>query len=337
MYDTLRDTITKAKTILVIQAENPDGDSLGSALALEEILCDQGKNVLLYCPVDIPKYLRYAKGWDRVSQEWPNSFDTAIIVDTASETLLERAIIPAQRARLEKVPVLVLDHHQTEGTLQFATIPVVDSTCVATGELIFNVAEALQWPINPQAAEHMIIAIMADSLGLTTPNTTAKSVHAVGKLVEYGASLNEIENRRREFMKKSPEILAYKGKLINRIEYHLDGKLGLIHIPWEEIQQYSDQYNPSMLVLDEIRLVEGIRIGVALKTYPDGKITGKIRANPDTAIAETVAGYFGGGGHIYASGFRVYDDLTTVKHELIGAIDKAIQEYDDAKTSQYSL
>ena len=64
---------------------------------------------------------------------------------------------------------------------------------------------------------------------------------------------------------KSPEILAYKGELIGRIEYFLDGKLALVHIPWNEIQSYSDQYNPSMLVLDEMRLVEGVEAGVAIK------------------------------------------------------------------------
>lgn len=333
MYDKLNDALLSAKTILVIQAENPDGDSLGSALALEEILCDLGKNVLLYCPVDIPKYLRFASGWDRVTQEWPNAFDAAIIVDTASETLLERAIIPEQRARLEKVPVVVLDHHATDGDLQFKVTAVTDNLCVATGELIYKVAKELQWPMNAQAAEHMVIAIMADSLGLTTPNTTANSIRTVAELVELGANVSEIENRRREFMKKSPEILEYKGKLIGRIEYHLDGVLAIIHIPWEEIQAYSDQYNPSMLVLDEMRLVEGVRVGIALKTYPDGKITGKIRANPDAPVAETIAGYFGGGGHMYASGFRVYDDYRIVKHELIGAVDKALQEQSNATTT----
>ena len=58
MYTDAQNLITDAQKILVIQAENPDGDSLGSALALEEILSDIGKVVALYCPVDIPKYLR---------------------------------------------------------------------------------------------------------------------------------------------------------------------------------------------------------------------------------------------------------------------------------------
>jgi phosphoesterase RecJ-like protein len=129
-------------------------------------------------------------------------------------------------------------------------------------------------------------------------------------------------------MKKSPEILAYKGELIGRIEYFLDGKLALVHIPWDDIQQYSDQYNPSVLVLDEMRLVEGVELGVAIKTYPDGKVTGKLRAN--IPIAEQVAGYFGGGGHVYASGFRAYESYDTIVKELIEATDKALKNYGDS-------
>ena len=61
-------------------------------------------------------------------------------------------------------------------------------------------------------------------------------------------------------MKKSPKILEYKGKLIERIEYFLDGRLAIVHVPWEEIQEYSDEYNPGALIGDELRLVEGVDI-----------------------------------------------------------------------------
>jgi phosphoesterase RecJ-like protein len=122
-------------------------------------------------------------------------------------------------------------------------------------------------------------------------------------------------------MRKPADILAYKGDLIGRIEYHLDGRLATVHIPWEDIQTYSDRYNPSVLVLDEMRLVEGVEIAVAIKTYPDGKLTGKIRSNQP--IADQVAGYFGGGGHSYSAGFKVNDTLAAIMPELLTAVTKA--------------
>ncbi len=325
MYDEAKNLIGSAKKIIVIQAENPDGDSLGSSLAIEEILSDIGKKVILYCPVEIPKYMRYINGWDRVVNDFDTSADLAIIIDTTADVLISKVLeVPGVRHYLETHQVLAIDHHVSKSNLSFEHTLLVDEA-VATAEIVYNLAVASNWTINKQAAEDMMIAIMSDSLGLTVQNVTSRTFFIAGKLVELGASNYDIENRRREFMKKSAEILKYKGTLIERIEYMLDGKLALIRIPWEEIQAYSDQYNPSVLVLDEMRLVEGVELGVAIKTYPDGKLTGKLRSN--LPISATVAGYFGGGGHEYAAGFRVYESIDKIIPELIGATDKALKEY----------
>lgn len=327
MFEEAIALVNNAKKIVIIQAENPDGDSLGSSLALEEILGDLGKEVSLYCPVEIPKYMRYIQGWDRIVNDFDTKADLAIIADTSADVLITKVLeTPGVRSFLESHPVLVIDHHtETASTLSFDhTALFVEA--VATSEIIYKLADTAGWPINAQAAENMLVALMSDSLGLTTPNTSPNSFFVAGKLTELGASNSTIEGRRREFMKKSPEILAYKGELLGRIEYFLDGKLALVHIPWEDIQAYSDQYNPSVLVLDEMRLVEGVQLGVAIKTYPDGKVTGKLRGN--LPIAEQVAGYFGGGGHKYASGFRAYEEYDTIVSELVTATDKALKEYE---------
>ncbi|MEO5950380.1 MAG: DHH family phosphoesterase [Candidatus Saccharimonadales bacterium] len=326
MFTEAKTLIDTAKKIIVIQAENPDGDSLGSSLALEEILGDLGKDIILYCPVEIPKYLHYINGWDRVVGDFDTNADIAIIVDTSADVLITKVLeAPGVRSYLESHPVLVIDHHTTKSTLSFDHT-MLASDAVATGQMLYGLATESGWTINQQAAENMLIAMLSDSLGLTTQNVSPETYAVAGKLTALGASSSTIEGRRREFMKKSAEILSYKGELISRIEYLLNGKLAVVHIPWEDIQKYSDQYNPSVLVLDEMRLVEGVEIGVAIKTYPDGKVTGKLRAN--IPIAEQVAGFFGGGGHKYASGFRAYEDYDTIISELVTATDKALRDYD---------
>ena len=330
MYDKACKLINSVKKIIIIQAENPDGDSLGSALALEEILGDLGKEVILYCPVEIPKYMRYINGWDRVVNQFDASCDLAVIVDTVAEVLLTRVLeAPGVRHFFESHPVLVIDHHTTDSNLNFKHTLLAEKA-VATSEIIYRLATNSNWPINQQAAENLLIAIMSDSLGLTVQNVSSRTFFIAGELTDLGASNAVIEKRRHKYMKKSPEILKYKGTLIERIEYFLDGKLALIRIPWKEIQAYSDQYNPSVLVLDEMRLVEGVEVGVAIKTYPDGKLTGKLRSN--LPVSATIASYFGGGGHEYAAGFRIYESIDTIIPELLDASDKTLKGYrDDTK------
>lgn len=323
MFDKPIHLITEAHKIIIIQAENPDGDSLGSSLALEEILGDLGKEVVLYCPVEIPKYMRYIQGWDRVVSDFDTSADLAIIVDTTADVLMSKVLdTPGVRHFLETHDVLVIDHHtETAPNLSFDYELLIEEAPAAS-QVIYHLAQDAGWVINAQAAENLMVALQSDTLGLTTPNVQPESFRVAGELTALGARVATIEERRREFMKKPQEILAYKGRLLERVEYYCDGKLALVRIPFEEIQAYSDAYNPSVLVLDEMRLVIGVELAVAIKTYPDGKLTGKLRSN--SPISADVAGYFGGGGHKYAAGFRVYESEEQVVRELVEATDKAL-------------
>jgi phosphoesterase RecJ-like protein len=195
----------------------------------------------------------------------------------------------------------------------------------ACAELIYEIAKEQNLEIIKPAAEALMQGIMSDTLGLTSMSTSARTFEICAELTECGAVVGELEEKRREFMKKSPRILDYKADLIKRVEYFLDGQLAVVHITWDDIQKYSDEYNPNVLILEELRLVEGVKVAVAVKTYPDGKVTGKIRTTSGAEIAEAVAGYFGGGGHEYAAGFRTYDvsyeevvqDLVKIVPELM--------------------
>lgn len=324
--------IQSATHILVIQAENPDGDSLGSSVALEAFLMELGKKVTMFCAVNIPGYLHYIEGWSRVTNEFPRGFDLAIIVDTSSKTLLEKTFTSSVLANLSSVPVIIFDHHTSAKDLPFETIDVISNEYVATGQLLVDFAIQANWQIPKDAADAMLASILSDSLGLSSEAVSVKTMQAVTTLMQAGATINSIEERRRDYMRKSQDILAYKGRLIERIEYFLDGALAVIHIPWEEIEQYSDKYNPSVLVIDEMRMVENVRIAVAFKTYPDGKITAKLRANSDSKVCVEVAGFFGGGGHPSAAGFKVYGETyETIKREAVEAVHDALTAYDKNK------
>ena len=336
LYQSFTDFVKDKKRISIIQAENPDGDSLGSALALDYLLKDH--EISLYCPVDIPKYLRYFDDWSRVSNEFDFNADGYIIVDTAAEVLLSKLLDdPTIKNRLTRSPIFVLDHHETEDDLSFAHQGLIQ-TLPACCDLIYRIAKEQKFLSEKyddldeeekvrekKACEYLYYGILSDTLGLVSPTVSAETFEAVGDLVRQGLSVSDLDEKRREFSKKSPRILDYKADLIKRVEYYLDGTLAAVHIPWDDIQNYSDEYNPNVLILEELRMVEGVEIAVAIKTYPDGKVTGKLRGN--NVPCDKIAEYFGGGGHPYAAGFRTYDlSYEDTVHEIINAITKVKAE-----------
>ena len=325
MYKKFGNFLRDKKRICIIQAENPDGDSLGSAIALDYLLPDYETS--LYCPVDIPKYLHYFEDWSRVTNEFDFKADGYIIVDTAAKVLLSKLLDdPVISNRLYSAPVLVIDHHETEDDLNFPHDSIIEVT-PACAEVIYRLAKAEDFKIGTEAAKAIFQGILSDKLGLTSTSVSAETFEIAAELTRLGANISELEDKRREFMKKSPRILDYKADLIKRIEYFLEGELATVHIPWDDIREYSDEYNPNVLILEEMRLVEGVRVAIAIKTYPDGKVTGKIRCTSDAPIAEKIAGYFGGGGHPVAAGFRTYDtSYEDVVKELIKIIPEVINE-----------
>ncbi len=323
----IREIVDAAKHIVIIQADNPDSDSLASALALEHILGDLGKEVSLYCGVDVPSYLQYLSGADRVSSELPQQFDASIIVDTSSVELLGQLEKNGQRAWLAAKPAIIIDHHATEPTINFAKV-ICNHPAVSTGEVIYELANQLKWPINDDAKKMLAIAILSDSLGLTSEATSARSIHIIAELVEGGVKLAEIENARRDSMRRETELVHYKGRLLERVEFHDNDRIATVTIPWEEIEQYSPLYNPPMLVLDDMRLAKGVAVTIAFKLYKDGKITGKIRCNYGNSIADKLAEHFGGGGHPYAAGFKITDGrpFDEIKNETIATASQLLNE-----------
>lgn len=330
-YQKVKELVDNASHVIVLQADNPDGDSVGSALALEAILSELGKQVSLVCNIDVPAHLKYLPGWDRVVKDVPNAFDITIVVDSSTETLFEGAHSDVSFSWIKTKPVIVLDHHTTSSGLSFADVSIIEPV-VATGELIYKLATQLDWPMPVDGAEMLATSIMSDSLGLTTEATTPESFRVMANLVELGVSLPKLDMARRNLMRKEPELIPYKGELLQRVEFYAEGRLASVVIPWKEIEKYSNMYNPTMLVLDDMRMTVDVEVAIGYKLYNDGKITAKIRCNFGSPIADKLAEHFGGGGHPYAAGFKlttprpideVKMEVNTIASELLDNLEGA--------------
>ena len=328
MEEQIRNILNDAHKIVIIQADNPDADSLTSSLALENILHSMGKEPVLYCGIDMPEYLKYLTGWDRVEKEIPHSFDASIIVDTSSMTLLEKLQDSGSQGWVASKPVIVLDHHaNTENNISFASVVINDHTKVSTGELIYSLAKKLELPLDASSGSFIMTSILADSMGLATENTSAQTYRVMAELVELGVNRPALEEQRRAYNKMPQEIFRYKAKLIDRTEISEDGRIALVTVPQQEINDYSPLYNPAPLIQADHLQTGGVLVSIVLKSYDSGRVTAAIRCNQGAGIAAKLAENFDGGGHDYAAGFKlenkqldqVKNDCFRIAHELLEA------------------
>ena len=303
--EDIQNILNGANKIVIVQADNPDADSLGSALALEHILGDIGKQPVMYCAVDMPTYLRYLNGWDRVERELPSQFDASIIVDASTLTLLDKLSQSGQQNRLASKPCIVLDHHETvENPITFAMVSINDHGRASAGELIYLLAKQQNWPLSVEAQEYLMNSILGDTQGLTNQLASAETYRIMAEMTDAGVSRPKLEEQRREYGKMEQAIFRYKAELIKRTEFSSDGAVASVLVPQQEINDYSPLYNPAPLIQTDMLQTLGVRVAIVFKQYDGGRVTGAIRSIGDAPVAAELAESLGGGGHAFASGFK---------------------------------
>jgi len=323
-YKGLQALVNQASTILILQPDSPDGDSLGSALGLEEMLGDIGKTVHLYSYKEPEPYLHFLEGWDRVAQDLPKQFDLAILVDTGSPALIKSAL-EHHFTELTAKPMVVIDHHVSRQDFGFETIQIVEEA-VATAELLARIALELEWPINERAAAKLASALLADSLGLTTSGTTTASVAALAALTAAGANLYDLHKARREAGAVTSDLLHLKGRLLQSVQFHLDGRLALAEITPDMVAKYKDIAEPYALILSDIQWTKGVELVAVFKNYGT-KINVPLRST--TQAAGPVAELLGGGGHPNAAAYRCKSPDIRAEIDLLI---KTYQDYLNANT-----
>lgn len=320
--------ISSSSTILVIQPDRPDGDSLSSALALEEILEQYGKKVELYCGVNIPEYLRFIEGWDRVNNYIKKTPDMTILVDNASKVLLEKFENSPLFTSVISKPFVIIDHHQNVSTdIQYCTLNLTQPNYASAGELIYKISSDLELPVSTQAKKLVLQSILSDTMGLTNDLATADTYRLVADIIDSGVSRTELEEARRQYSKMDERIFRYKADLINRVELYKNNEVGICVIPESESYDVGTLYNPGPLILGELLMIKDIKIALAIKTYKD-HATVAIRCTYGNAIAHLLAESFGGGGHDYSAGFRVQPyngNIQELKQKIITKINDLLK------------
>jgi phosphoesterase RecJ-like protein len=326
--DEVGELVAAAKTILILQPEKPDTDSMTSSLALEQILGDLGKETILYCRDTIPRYISYFEGADRVTDDFPHKFDLTLIVDTGGPSMLARTLEKAQ-GKLSKKPLALIDHHPNREPLPFATHEVVDPTATSTCEVVLAICDQLGWQVNTTAANLLVPGILADTRNLSIATVSADSFRAMARLVELGADVYAAHEAYRNADRLTPELLELRGRLLQRIEMHADGKIALVVVAPDELKKYAELHDPADLVIYDMQNAKGVAVAVVLRHYGGDSNKIKISTRASMPVAAKACQEFGGGGHDRAAGCQTMETpLTEVKAKFIKVLTKQIHDYE---------
>jgi bifunctional oligoribonuclease and PAP phosphatase NrnA len=325
---SLGQMIDEAKTILILQPEKPDTDSLTASLALEQILGERGKEIILYCQDEVPRYISYFEGADRVSDEFPNHFDLSIIVDTGGAQQLGRTLEKYQ-ARITKKPVAIIDHHPNREPMPFPTHEVVDPEATSTAEVLVTIAKQLEWQINSNAANLMVPGILADTRNLSIATVSSKTFRTMADLIDLGADIYAIHEAYRASDRLSPELVELKGRLLSRMELYEDGKIAVVTVTPDELKQYAEMHDPADLVIYELQNAIGVAIAIVFRHYNGLSNKIKVSTRASMPVAAKACKAFGGGGHDRAAGCQFNDTpITEVKTKFIAEVAKQIKDYE---------
>ncbi len=313
MFAEVIDKIKKAKRIGIFNHINPDGDALGSAFALKLCLVALGKEAQVFL-----------RDGDALAKEYKLLKDIEGPPFTVDDCDLKIAVDCADKERLGEFAdcfdgeTVAIDHHMTHR--EFAKTTVVVPSAPATGEIIFDLINALGVKIDADIAYNIYLAITCDTGSFRFSSTTAKTHIVAAKLVETGIDFAAMSKS--IFDTKSFDVLKMYKMGIERLELYKDGKIALLCFSEADFKSVgvSEAETDSIVTLPNS--VSGAEVGVYIRQRGDAfKVS--LRSNGRLNVAD-IALYFGGGGHKMASGFTLNLPVEETKKVVVEKLSSAI-------------
>lgn len=308
------EAIQSRQRFVVSSHARPDGDAIGSQLALAFALDVLGKQVTLVNRDPVPGPLGAFPGSERivVADRVDNAFDAALIMECSS---LDRTGV----AGLDRSFVINIDHHQ--GNTAYGALNWFDQSAAACAEMVYDLVLALGVRLTPVIATHIYVGILTDTGSFHYSAISARTFDICRALVEAG--VNPPRVARAVFDSNTLGRLRLFGSVLGAIELELDGRLALMHVDEAMTTTAGGTYEDTEGLINLPLTVKEIRASVFFKDLgPEGcRVSLRSKGSIDVAA---VAKQFGGGGHKNASGCLIAGDYSTARATLLAAIEPAV-------------
>jgi phosphoesterase RecJ-like protein len=298
----------------VLSHVRPDGDALGSQLALALSLQALGKTVRVWNEDGILEkysFLPHAKLLTKPPAA-KEDVDLVVALDTAVQTRLGTALDAVGSAKM----TVNIDHHPSNPA--YGDLVYVDPASPATGQILFELIADQKLPLTKEVAENLYVAISTDTGSFQYPNTTARTFEIAAELIRIGVDVGRVSQLLYEnYPRRRIELLR---ELLGTMRFEGKGRVASFTLSLEMAKRLGVLPEDNEGLIDHLRAIRGVIVAVFFEELPDGKVRVSMRSKSERADVCAICMRFGGGGHTLAAGARVRGTLAEVEQKVLEAI-----------------
>ena len=307
--------IKKSNNIVLLCHNNPDGDAVGSTLAMYHILKKIGKEVDLVID-KVPSKFNFIEGYENIQTSSDKKYDVAIILDTAS---IERLNNPNNI--IENISrKIIIDHHASN--TYYGDVNFVDSR-PACCEVVYNIAKEMNIEIDEKIATALCSGLLTDTGGLSHPDVKS-STYEVAAALSKIVDIPSIHKKVLGTIAKGQFELNKIG--VQNLEFYKDERMTFTYITEEDLINLNLEKSDADIIANLGRNIEGVEVAIYIRKYKDENRV-SLRSNNNIDVNE-IAKMFGCGGHKNAAGISTTIDFNELKEKLIYEVGKKIDEWD---------
>ncbi|MFN2542151.1 MAG: bifunctional oligoribonuclease/PAP phosphatase NrnA [Chthoniobacterales bacterium] len=308
-------------TIAILGHVRPDGDALGSELALGLSLRELGKNVHIWNEEGMLEKYSFLPRAELMSQPpaEPQDVDLAVALDTAIQNRLGTA---GQAVRSAKLWINI-DHHVSNPG--YGDLVYIDPSAPATGQILFQLIKSEKLPLDRDIAENLFVAISTDTGSFQYPNTTAQTFEVAAELVRVGLDVGAISQKTYEnYPRRRIELLR---ELLGTMQFDADGKVASFALDLKIAAELGVIPEDNEGLIDHLRAIRGVIAAVFFEELTDGKVRVSMRSKTAAVDVCTICEKFGGGGHKLAAGARIRGTLAEVRRRVLEETCDVVKRY----------
>jgi phosphoesterase RecJ-like protein len=316
IYQSIIGEFERVHGVTIVIHKNPDGDAIGSALALALLLEGMDRRVDIYCWDTVPQIYRFLPGWEKIQ-----------MIKGEGEMVLNPVLVGLDSSDLGRLPFLHkkppvksinIDHHPTN--THWGDINLVEPEASATGEIIFHLLQRWRVQISPEVATCLYAAIFTDTGGFSFNNTTAASLKCGWQLVELGASPYFVSSH--VYENYSLERIRLLACVLGTLNVGAGGRLAWVVVTKEMMERTGTDSEDTEDFINFPKSIKGVEVAVLFRERNEGvKVSFRSKGSVDVA---QIALSFGGGGHKAASGCDLDVGLEEAQEQVISFVEKVL-------------